>query len=184
MTDFIFSKISYFQHIFLNKFRRSKYENYSLRRISFQILKQQSDYKSLIAKVFDGKSFETKAVSSCQSKKNKKQCFQLYLDQMYTLVLTIHFLCARTSVKVKLHAQKEICPPLHLYLKIVCFSEQQILSNLYEVIMYIYLAIFHGVLVHITFCLIIVCFSCQRKYSQLCSSHGPPLIQLSRHLIN
>ena len=40
---------------------RLKYENYCLRHILFYPLKQQSDYKCLIAKTFDGKIFQMKA---------------------------------------------------------------------------------------------------------------------------
>ena len=51
---------------FLKTFRRMclKYEKYFLQHILFWTLKQQSDYKSLIAKTFDGNTFEMKAVSS------------------------------------------------------------------------------------------------------------------------
>ena len=45
VADFISSKILCFQHILMNTFRRMRlnYENYSLRRILFQTLKQHSD---------------------------------------------------------------------------------------------------------------------------------------------
>ena len=89
-ADFIFSKILCFQHILLNTFRRMglKYEDYSLRRILLQTLKQ-SDCKNLIAKILDGN----------------------------TLVLTTHFLRARSARKLncapeKLGTQKEVCPTL------------------------------------------------------------------------
>ena len=51
LTEFIFSKIPYIQHILMNTFRRMRlnYGNFSLRRILFYTLKQHSDYKSLIA---------------------------------------------------------------------------------------------------------------------------------------
>ena len=68
MADFIVSKIPCFQHILLSTFRRMrlKYEKYSLRSILFYALKKQSDYKSIIAKTFDGSTgntFKLKAAS-------------------------------------------------------------------------------------------------------------------------
>ena len=97
-----------FQHILLNTFRRMrlKYDNYSLRPILFYTLKQQSDYKCFIAKTFDGNTFKMKATGPLQAIKNKKQCFQFYLDSTYTLVLTTHSLRARSSTHVKFRAQK------------------------------------------------------------------------------
>ena len=64
-----------FQHNLLNTFRRMrlKYEHYSLGHILFWTLKQQSDYKSLIAKNYDGNTFKTKATSPFKITENKKQ---------------------------------------------------------------------------------------------------------------
>ena len=66
VAEFIFSKISCFQHILLNTFRRMRlnYENCSLRSILFQTLKQHSDYKGLIAKTFDENTLKLKTVSA------------------------------------------------------------------------------------------------------------------------
>ena len=52
--QFIFSKVPCFQHILLKIFRRIRwlYENFSLKSILFQTLKQHLDYKSVIAKTF------------------------------------------------------------------------------------------------------------------------------------
>ena len=93
-----------FQHILPNTSRkmRLKYGNYSLRPILFY----NSDYKCFIAKTFDGNTFKIKATSPLQAIKNKKQCFQFYLDSTYTLVLTTHSLRARSSTHVKFRAQK------------------------------------------------------------------------------
>ena len=109
---FYFSKIPSFQHILLNIFGRIrlKYENYSLRCILFQTLKKNSQTtKSLIAKTFDGNTFKMKVISPVQVVKNKKQCFQLCLDRMYTMVLTTHVLSARSDTQVKLRARKVGC---------------------------------------------------------------------------
>ena len=99
VVDFSFSKTPCFQHVVLGSFRqmRLQYENYSLRRILFQTLKQHSDDKSLIAKTFDGSRVKMKAASSVEVIKNKKKCFWLCLDWTNTLVLTTHFLRAPKS---------------------------------------------------------------------------------------
>ena len=87
------SVIPSFRHIHLNNFQMDAfaYENCSLRRILFQTLKQHSDYKSLIAKVFDGNPLKMKATSVFQVINNKRQCFQLHFDRTYILVLSVHF---------------------------------------------------------------------------------------------
>ena len=74
VAEFIFKKISCCQHILLNTFRwiLLNYENCSFRNILFQTLKQYSDYKSFIAKPFDGNTLKMKAVSTIQVIKNKK----------------------------------------------------------------------------------------------------------------
>ena len=76
---------------------RLKYENYSLRCILFQTLKQHSEEKNLIAKTFYGTIAKMKAASPVQVIKNKKKCFQLCLDWTNTLVFTIHFLRAQSK---------------------------------------------------------------------------------------
>ena len=65
VVDRIFSNIPSFQHIVLDNFTqmRLKYENYSLKRILFQALKQNFVDKSLIEKTFDGSSAKMKAAS-------------------------------------------------------------------------------------------------------------------------
>ena len=91
----------YSLHILLNTFicMRLRYKNYSLKDILFQTLIQQSVYKRLIAKPFDGNTFEIKAASPVQIIKDKRQCFQLFLDRTYILVLITHFLRAQSGVK-------------------------------------------------------------------------------------
>ena len=63
LAEFAFSKIPCFQYILLKTFKRMRlnYVNCFLRRILFYILKQHSDYKSLIAKTFKGKTLKMKA---------------------------------------------------------------------------------------------------------------------------
>ena len=102
------NKIPRFQHILLDSFgqMRLKYENYSLRGTLFETLKQHSDGKSHIAKIFDGSRVNMKAASQVQLINNKKKCFQLCLDWTNTLVLTTYFLRARSGVQVKLRARK------------------------------------------------------------------------------
>ena len=82
LAEFIFSNNPCFQHILLNTFRRMhlNYQNCFLRCILFQALKYYSDYKSLIAKTFDGNTLKMKAVSAIQVKNNKMHCFLFYLD--------------------------------------------------------------------------------------------------------
>ena len=85
VAEFIFSKISCFQHIFLNTSKRI-----------------HSNYETL----------KMKAVRAIKVIKNKKPCFQLCLDHMCTLILSTQFLNThfdfeypRLGAQVRLHAQ-------------------------------------------------------------------------------
>ena len=64
------------------------FKNCSFRSILFYTLKQHSDYRSLIAKTFDGNTIKMKALSDIQVIKSKKQCFKLCFDRMWALVYT------------------------------------------------------------------------------------------------
>ena len=72
-----FCKSPSFQHILINNFRRMRlrHENLALRRISFQILKQHSDFKSFIAKTFSGNSFKNENHKSYLGNKEQKTMF-------------------------------------------------------------------------------------------------------------
>ena len=93
---------------FLNTLRlmRLNYENCSLEENLILDVKQHSDYKSLIAKTFDGNTSKMKAGRVIQKIKSKNQCFQLCLDGACTLILSTHFLHARSSAQLKLCARK------------------------------------------------------------------------------
>ena len=82
------------------------FENWSLRSILSQVLKQHSDYKRFIAKTFGGNALKMKAVSAIQARKIIKQFFLLYLDQKCALVLNTLFLRARSGAQAKLGAKK------------------------------------------------------------------------------
>ena len=93
VVEFILSKIPCFPHILMDTFRRMrlKYENYSLRSISFQRFKQHSDYISLIAKTFDRDTSKIKVTRLIQGIKNKKLMFLAFLDRARTLILQARF---------------------------------------------------------------------------------------------
>ena len=107
-----FSKIPCFQDILLNTFSSTclNYENYSLRRILFQTLKQYLDYRSLIAETSDGNALKMKAVSVIQVMKNKERCFQLCLDRRSTLVLSPIFECPIGHPKSRAPREKFVQP--------------------------------------------------------------------------
>ena len=65
VAEFILRKISQFQHIPLNIFWRMsvKYENYFLKCSLYKTSKQNSNYKSLIAKAIDGNTLNMKTAS-------------------------------------------------------------------------------------------------------------------------
>ena len=87
-----------------------KYENYYLRDILFQTLKQYSSSCLGLSKARckDPQSNYTKMKSGSPIKvvKNKRKCFQLFLNPTRTLVLRAYFLRARWGTKVKLCVQK------------------------------------------------------------------------------
>ena len=89
VAELISSKISYFQHILLNTFRRigRKHKHCSLRHISCWTFKQNSHFKILIVKSFDEITIKIKVASPI--KKNENECFYLFLDQTCTLTLTL-----------------------------------------------------------------------------------------------
>ena len=99
---------------------RLSYENYSLRRILFQMFKQNSHCKSFIAKAFDGITIKMKAASTIQVKKNKNYYFQFFLNQTCSLILILHapFLYVPDRARKLIcapkisDAQKQICPAL------------------------------------------------------------------------
>ena len=103
VMEFILSKISCFQHILINTsvMKRLKYENYCLTGIVFQAFKQYSDYKSIIAKTFDGNKLKIKSACLTLVIMNKKHCFHLFLDQTRTLVLHARFLRAGLALRSK-----------------------------------------------------------------------------------
>ena len=112
LGQFISRKFPCLQHILPNTFRkmRLKHDNYSLRCILFQTLKQNSESKNLVAKIFNVNMFKMKAVSPIQVIKNKKQYFQLLLDRLYTLVLCANFFACSIGHVSKITRPKNRVP--------------------------------------------------------------------------
>ena len=103
---------------------RLNYENCSFKSILFQALKQYSDYKSLIAKTFNGNTLLMKTVNAIQVIRSKKQYSQVSLDLTCTLVLSNHISACMNCAPEKSGAQKKTYPPLilgNICIAIVCF---------------------------------------------------------------
>ena len=80
---------------------RLKRESFALRRILFYTFTQHSDQKSFIAKTFDGNQLKGESCRSYLGNKDKTQCFYLFLNRTYSLVLRTNFLRALLGTQLK-----------------------------------------------------------------------------------